>query len=249
MTPKLGACLVVVVCQVRKTMIAAILATEMAKHNHMIDELSTKAVAFRGTLLPPSTHRTRATRSLPPVRVGRVDVAAAVVVRRAGGPKRQPRPRSHSKPPTMLRKNLSDQVRPAPPKALRMTRARSTDTTALPFSIGSAADRQLLVCAIVHTCDLSGQAYGEAVSNEWSDRIVQEFSAQAQRESDEGLPVSGFMANLDTPMAIAKLQFGFIAFVVIPLWQSLGKVLKGLDVRCGSCGCCGCGGCGNSSLF
>ena len=148
-------------------------------------------------------------------------------------------PRRKSGDATTLRRRGSAGSVQLPPITPKFGRARSNDRAALPFNVAVPEDRQLLVSAIVHTCDLSGQAYGEVVSAEWSRRIATEFRNQALREQELGLPVTPFMANLSTPLQVAKLQYGFMTFVVVPLWRAVGGVLKGLDVRC--CGRSGAG--------
>lgn len=90
---------------------------------------------------------------------------------------------------------------------------------------------QGLVCS----ADLSGQAYGAPVANEWGSRIIEEFRAQAEREAAEGLPTVQFMATLTSPMAVAKTQRGFLGGVVLPLWQAMSSLLPGLKVHATAC--------------
>jgi hypothetical protein len=79
------------------------------------------------------------------------------------------------------------------------------------------------------SADLSGQAYGTKVSRQWGDRIVAEFRQQAEKERAAGLPVMQFMAELDTPHQIAKLQHSFITNITLPLWQRLSELFSGLE--------------------
>ncbi len=79
------------------------------------------------------------------------------------------------------------------------------------------------------SADLSGQAYGAKVSRQWGDRIVTEFRQQAEKERSAGLPVMQFMAELDTPHHIAKLQHSFITNITLPLWQRVSELFSGLE--------------------
>lgn len=81
---------------------------------------------------------------------------------------------------------------------------------------------------LVHAADLSGQAYPPAVARQWGERVVREFREQAAKERRHGLPVAPFMAELDTPSQVAKLQLSFIDNVVLPLWEAVSELLPGL---------------------
>lgn len=111
---------------------------------------------------------------------------------------------------------------------LSMVAEASDPDLPLPFDRDSLDDRTELVMTIVHTADLSGQAYPSAVSRNWNARILAEFRSQAAKERSMGLPVAPFMANLDTAMACSKLQQSFVANIVIPLWQRVSDLLPGL---------------------
>jgi high affinity cGMP-specific 3',5'-cyclic phosphodiesterase 9 len=99
---------------------------------------------------------------------------------------------------------------------------------ALPFDRNRDEDRAELVAVIVHTSDLSGQAYPSACARNWSNRVLHEFRAQAAKERAQGLPVAPFMAALDTPLQCARLQLSFVANIVLPLWQRVAELLPGL---------------------
>jgi len=70
---------------------------------------------------------------------------------------------------------------PSDPQSARGPGSHGCTHTAelLPFDRTSDSDRNELVAVIVHTADLSGQAYPSAISRNWNARIVQEFRAQA----------------------------------------------------------------------
>jgi hypothetical protein len=100
--------------------------------------------------------------------------------------------------------------------------------TLLPFDRDSPDDRNELVATLVHTADLSGQAYPTALSRNWTARILGEFRSQAAKERALGLPVAPFMASLDTPIACARLQLSFVSNIVLPLWQRVADLLPGM---------------------
>jgi len=99
----------------------------------------------------------------------------------------------------------------------------------LPFDRARDDERNELVAVIVHTADLSGQAYPRATSNNWSARIICEFRNQASKERSQGLPVAPFMAALDTPLQCARLQHSFVKNIVLPLWQRVAELLVNLS--------------------
>ena len=90
-------------------------------------------------------------------------------------------------------------------------------------------ERAELVSILVHTADLSGQAYPVGVAMNWNSRILAEFRSQAEKERAQGLPVAPVMAALDTPLACARLQLSFVSNIVQPLWQRVAELLPGLD--------------------
>jgi uncharacterized membrane protein YgcG len=91
-----------------------------------------------------------------------------------------------------------------------------------------APDRQLLVDIFIHTSDLSGQVYPIHVALEWEKRISAEFAMQAANERKLALPVAPFMENLDNFPHRAKLQVGFIEFVLSPWWINIARVFPTL---------------------
>lgn len=98
-----------------------------------------------------------------------------------------------------------------------------------PFDRHSDPDRLHLIAVLVHTADLSGQAYPREASLNWSARVMVEFEAQAAAERHRGLPVAPFMQALDLPLSACRLQLSFITNIVMPLWQRVADVLPGLD--------------------
>ncbi|GMI13067.1 hypothetical protein TrLO_g3117 [Triparma laevis f. longispina] len=72
--------------------------------------------------------------------------------------------------------------------------------------------------AILHTGDLSGQALPLRQALKWGERVINEFTTQANNEAQLGLPVAPFMVNLDNPSRAANVQKGYIDFILKPWW-------------------------------
>ncbi|EER07336.1 cyclic nucleotide phosphodiesterase, putative [Perkinsus marinus ATCC 50983] len=95
-----------------------------------------------------------------------------------------------------------------------------------------AETRPTLLKGIVHAADISNPLMPYDEYYEWSYRVVSEYYHQAEAERLEGLPFAPFMAHRpDDAVELAKLQVGFINFVVSPLWNTLDGILDGLHDR------------------
>ena len=195
----------------RKVIIAAIMATDMGQHFHMVNALNARALEAEqtGQRLDPLLQS-------PFARDAR------------GG--RSPRHRGHA-----VSRSLSHvEMDTAGSGSSRMDRSRQNSSPAMDrclvaFDAGSDEERLRLVEALVHTADLGGQAYAPEVAEQWANRVVQEFQAQAAKEEAEGLPVAPFMACLGTPLAAHKTQLSFVDNVMAPLWKGMAALLPGLD--------------------
>ena len=95
-----------------------------------------------------------------------------------------------------------------------------------PWTIESAADRQMAVDMVLHAADLSGPARPWAVSSVWADRVQQEFLAQVAQEEKLQLPLSSFLL---APKP--KLEMGFMKVFALPIWQAAAKFLPELEDR------------------
>jgi hypothetical protein len=62
----------------------------------------------------------------------------------------------------------------------------------------------------------------------WTTMVCAEFTAQVAQERALGLPVAPHMDNLTSLTAIAKLQGGFVSFVVAPFWNAVAAALPEL---------------------
>ena len=74
------------------------------------------------------------------------------------------------------------------------------------------------------TTDLGNLTLDWGVAVMWEERIFNEFEVQAQREEEEGLQVTSYMQNLDE-VSRAKIQLGFIDFVLLPWWEAMDKLI------------------------
>lgn len=124
-----------------------------------------------------------------------------------------------------VHKDICDQLRE---RSDRIAEDVKLGNSRPPFSIDSLDDRIFLVRSIVHTADLSGQAMSKEVAYKFGGGVLTEFHHQFLLEAERDLPLSGWMKDLDKPIGQAKSQLGFITFVVLPLWTSMGTITPSL---------------------
>ncbi|KAL7516533.1 hypothetical protein ACHAWX_001541 [Stephanocyclus meneghinianus] len=67
------------------------------------------------------------------------------------------------------------------------------------------------------------------VARDWAVRVTTEFSRQVSKERELQLPVTVFMDGLDNEYNVAKTQISFFAFMVKPLFDSIGKLFPFLS--------------------
>jgi len=63
------------------------------------------------------------------------------------------------------------------------------------------------------------------IANKWSQGVLEEFQLVHQAEKDAGVDLTPFIIGLDDPLRAANCQFGFINFIVKPLWTNLSKIV------------------------
>lgn len=80
--------------------------------------------------------------------------------------------------------------------------------------------RSLLMTTLVHAADLCGQGFSADQSVLWEERVIMEFRQQTVKEKENNVPVTQFMANLNTPKAIGTMQANFVDNVVEPFVRS-----------------------------
>lgn len=92
----------------------------------------------------------------------------------------------------------------------------------------SAPDRHVMLKNILHAADLSNPCKAWTLAKNWSDRVLEEFFAQGDRERDAGLPISPNMDRTTTRQA--ALSLNFIDFVVGPLFVAISAILPQAQV-------------------
>ena len=108
-------------------------------------------------------------------------------------------------------------------KQMQMLTEKDPSTTGYDFDVDSDEDRLELMTIVVHSADLSNPTNPKFdMTRQWCHRVCEEFSRQAVKEKSLGLPVSPFMEGLNTEQDIAKLQIGFVNYVILPLWKVVG---------------------------
>jgi hypothetical protein len=86
-------------------------------------------------------------------------------------------------------------------------------------------DRQLLFNVLLHSADLANPVRKPfELSARLAAMLGDEFTRQADRERELGLPVSPLMEHTDAA-SVAKRELGFIDFVVWPLWEAVAAYL------------------------
>ena len=88
-----------------------------------------------------------------------------------------------------------------------------------PIDPNNHDDRLLLMRICIKCSDVSNLTRSLAISQKWTERVVQEFYHQGDLEREAGLPISPFMDR--TQPAVAKSQVAFIEFILRPLFGAL----------------------------
>lgn len=79
----------------------------------------------------------------------------------------------------------------------------------------------------VHTADLSGSVKQIDYSSKWTKLVNEEFAAQYKEEAEFGIPQTPWFANLDDPATFYKSEFGFLTFIVMPLYKLVNMFDQG----------------------
>ena len=87
-----------------------------------------------------------------------------------------------------------------------------------------------LCMVLIKVSDISNEARPMDVAEPWLDCLLQEFFEQSDREKMEGLPVTPFMDR--DKITKPSSQCSFIGFVLLPLFEAIGRLYPELDVRC-----------------
>ncbi|XP_073694550.1 3',5'-cyclic-AMP phosphodiesterase 4C isoform X1 [Garra rufa] len=84
-------------------------------------------------------------------------------------------------------------------------------------------DRIQVLRNMVHCADLSNPTKPLAVYRQWTERIMQEFFRQGDKERERGMEISP-MCDKHTA-SVEKSQVGFIDYIVHPLWETWGDLV------------------------
>ncbi|GAA6086154.1 cAMP-specific 3',5'-cyclic phosphodiesterase 4B isoform X3 [Tachysurus ichikawai] len=84
-------------------------------------------------------------------------------------------------------------------------------------------DRIQVLRNMVHCADLSNPTKPLAVYRQWTERIMEEFFQQGDKERERGMEISP-MCDKHTA-SVEKSQVGFIDYIVHPLWETWGDLV------------------------
>ncbi|KAJ8345598.1 hypothetical protein SKAU_G00297910 [Synaphobranchus kaupii] len=84
-------------------------------------------------------------------------------------------------------------------------------------------DRIQVLRNMVHCADLGNPTKPLGVYRQWTDRIMQEFFCQGDKERERGMEISP-MCDKHTA-SVEKSQVGFIDYIVHPLWETWGDLV------------------------
>ncbi|XP_064153091.1 3',5'-cyclic-AMP phosphodiesterase 4D-like isoform X7 [Anguilla rostrata] len=85
------------------------------------------------------------------------------------------------------------------------------------------SDRIQVLQNMVHCADLSNPTKPLQLYRQWTDRIMEEFFSQGDRERDRGMEISPMCDRHNA--SVEKSQVGFIDYIVHPLWETWGDLV------------------------
>jgi hypothetical protein len=94
----------------------------------------------------------------------------------------------------------------------------------------SSDDRLLVLKMALKAADISNGAKGHAVQLRWTERVIDEFYGQGDREKQLRMPVSPFMDRARP--AVAACEKGFFSFLVGPLFHAWAEYLPCVKETC-----------------
>jgi len=95
------------------------------------------------------------------------------------------------------------------------------------FSLQDGENRANLLCMIIKCADISTEVRPPHIADVWVNRLLDEFFSQSDREKADGLPFLPFMDR--DKVTKPGAQVGFLSFVVIPLYEALGKLYPSIE--------------------
>ena len=99
-------------------------------------------------------------------------------------------------------------------------------------------DKSRALSFILHAADISHPSKRWEVHNKWTERLVEEFFLQGDREKELGLSVSPLCDRSVT--AVPDSQVGFINFIVSPTMQLVAEMVERItlqQIRCAHTQC------------
>jgi len=99
-----------------------------------------------------------------------------------------------------------------------------------PFEISNVKEKRLMLKLLLHTSDVSNPAKERVSMLKWTDRVVEEFFRQGDKEREMNLPISPFMDR--ESCTLMKQQLGFIDYIVGPLFELWGNVIEQTQKDC-----------------
>jgi len=95
------------------------------------------------------------------------------------------------------------------------------------FDFKNPEHRSMLLLMLIKSADISNEVRPTRVAEPWVDNLLEEFFMQYDKELIEGLPVSELMDRKKVKKSIT--QTNFIAYVMIPIFEAMAKVLPNMD--------------------
>jgi hypothetical protein len=95
----------------------------------------------------------------------------------------------------------------------------------------SEEDRTILSNLLMHASDLSNAVRPFPLARKWAYDIIEEFCAQGDLEASLTLPISPLCdrADVQTDAQKAKMQIGFLDYVVKPMYERMSTWITGMD--------------------
>eukprot|EP00164_Ancoracysta_twista_P001437 GFYU01001873.1.p1 GENE.GFYU01001873.1~~GFYU01001873.1.p1 ORF type:complete len:963 (-),score=196.79 GFYU01001873.1:144-3032(-) len=90
-------------------------------------------------------------------------------------------------------------------------------TAGAPIDMEAPDNRRHLIRMLMKCADVSNPTKHKKIYDSWTDRVMEEFYRQGDRERSMGMEISAFMDR--TNPTVAKCQRGFIDFIVMPLYE------------------------------
>jgi len=101
-----------------------------------------------------------------------------------------------------------------------MGRFTTTTSSSDTFKTHSKKDRLLLLCAVLKMSDVGHTAKGKKNHMKWTEKIMEEFFCQGEKERELNMSVSAFMDREKMKNQKGICQEGFLNFIVLPLYKA-----------------------------